>query len=549
MAENNGNIINRLAQLDEQESKLKIERALSLEKALHSQDVDTIYKAQKYYTDFMSRNNPMQRQPNSGVKALIMDPMQISSSQGYYNKATMLSFSALRAMSRVPVIRAIINTRKDQVAEFCKPQPDKYSKGFVLEKDGVDDSEGLSDGDLKMQKYLTGFLLNCGEDESKWKWDDFETTIRKFVEDSLVLDQGILEVIPQRNFVPYSFVAVDGATIRIADSYNDQSDTHEGELKVNGEYPSYVQVYQGVIIREFYPWEMAFCTRNVTTDIYSNGYGRAELEDLIQTITAIVNSDTYNANFFRQGTAPKGALLVKKSQGMNPDTMAQFKRDWNALMSGVTNAHKTPILDAESFEWLDLQKTNRDMEFSKFQEWLIKLICGVFKISPEEIGFPLEGQGSNKLGSDNGSKEKQYSIDKGLKPLLTHIEKVINKFIIGPKSNGKWKFRFAGLDVESAQEEQDRLQKEVVLFTTVDEARKIKGMKPLPNGMGKLPLNPLFFQMQQMGSQQQQEQLNKQEEKDKEDKTNSNPFLDDEENPFSKAYVDWLSKRDETVIA
>lgn len=532
-------IAKTLQDVDERERKLAIERALTLQKAIDSGDVDSIYKAQNYYTQFINRQQ-LPRQ--DGMKSIILDPFDVSSSMGYYHKATNVSFHSLRAMSRQPIIRAILNTRKDQVAEFCKPQEEKYSPGFVFKKKGVKDEDELTPADQKTIEKLTNFILNCGDDDEKWDLDDFEVFIRKVVEDSLSLDQACFEIIPNRGSEPTQFVAVDGATFRLADSYDNENNL-TGAKRINGYYPSYVQVYQGNIVAEFYPWELCFGIRNPSTNIYANGYGRSELEDLITTVTSMINADSYNGKFFRHGSAPKGALLVKKGN-INKDAIAQLRTDWNAMMSGVENMHKTPVLDAESVEWLDMQKTNRDMEFSKFQEYLIKLACAVYKISPEEIGFTLQGSSGGGLGSREGGKqEKKYSRDKGLKPLLVFIQGLINKFIVGPKTNNLWEFRFVGIDDETAQEEEERLQKAVTLYMTPDEVRIGKGMKPLPKGMGKLPLNPIFSQMVMMQQQQAQESQQQQQEQEQQQFDNSNPFLDEgEENPFAKAFNSWAEK-------
>lgn len=533
-------LITRLSEIDDAQRKFDIERRLTLEKAFSSQDVETIYKAQNYYSKFVQQNNPMARQP-SGVKAMIIDPNEISSSMGYYQKSTNIAYSTLRQMAKAPIIRSIISTRQDQVAEFCRPQLNKHSKGFVIERVGQDQKKDISDNDKREIDALTKFLLQGGEEENNWKWDDFETTARKFINDSLVLDQGCIEIIPQRNFEPHSFIAVDGATMRIAGSYDDISNVG-GRQKVLGSYPSYCQVWQGNILREFYPWEMAFGIRNPTTNILMNGYGRGELEDLVITITSMLNADTYNGNFFRQGSMPKGMLMVKNAQGLNGDRLKELQRNWNAMVAGTTNAHKTPVLDADSIEYLDLQKNNRDMEFMKFLEYLIKVACAMFKISPEEIGFPLEGQSKGMGGGDSGKEEKAYSMSKGLNPLLTYFEKVINKYIIGPKTNYQYVFKFVGMEVESAQEEEERILKAAEVYITPNEIRTDKGLKPIENPMMDLPLNPIFAQQQQMQQQQQQQDSDKQQEGDDEDFANTNPFMKAEDNPMQRELNSWMER-------
>lgn len=531
-------IIDNLVSIEEREKKLEIERALTLEKAFRSSDIDAIYKAQGMYGQFMSRYQ-QQGQANSGNKAMMLDPFEISSSMGYYSKNAVVGFEVLRAIRYAPIIAAIINTRKNQVVEFCKPQPDKYSKGFKFVKVGAGPDDDLTDRDKRVIENLTHFLLNCGDLDSQWLNDDFDNFIKKLVDDTLSLDSGAAEIVPSRGFEPRAFLAVDAATIRFSDTHDNQGKV--GALKVNGYYPSHVQVWQNQIVAEFYPWEMMYGIRNPSSAIRSNGYGKSELEYLISTVTAMLNGDAYNANFFKNGSAPKGMMMLKKGN-LNKDRLSEFRRDWSAMVSGVNNSHKTPFLDAESFEWVDLHKNNRDMEFSKYQEYLIKLACAIYKISPEEIGFTLEGGGKGGgLGSDSGKDEKDYSISKGLLPLLTEIQQWINKWIVYPKTNKQYEFQFAGLEAESAKEEEEKLCKAVTLYMTVDEVRKGKGMKPLADGMGKMPLNPIFSQMKMQGQQMQMDQQTKQDEQDNQDRGNQNPFLD-EQNPMQKAFDSWCEQ-------
>lgn len=525
----------RLKLLDEQAQKLAIEKSLVLTKAFQSDNVDEIYKAQQY---LQKLNSAQTVTPANGqAKSLIFDPFDGAGSMGYYHKPAQLSFDMLRAMAKAPIISSIIKTRKNQVADFCVPQKDKYSSGFVIEPvkfdARYDDIDELSDQDKRVIEVLTEFLIDCAEEEHKWDLKDFDEFVRMVVEDSLVLDQATFEVIRTRGGDIVKFFPTDSATMRIADSYDNVNNIDREDKKINGVYPSYVQLYQGKIINEYYPWELCFGVRNPNTSIQSNGYGQSELEILIANVTAQLNSDAYNNKFFRNGTAPKGALMVKNSGGINRDKIAELRREWDAMMSGVNNMHKTPILDADKVEWVDMQKSNRDMEFSTFQEYLIKVSCANYTISPEEIGFPLQGSKSgNSLGSKEGGKEeKEYSKEKGLKPLLKSIQKWINKLVIGPKSNFQYRLRFAGIDTDDSKEEEERLQKAVTLYMTVDEVRKIKGLDPLPDGQGKMVLNQIMVQQQQNELIQQQGQ---------------NPFTyndqQDDNNPFAKALQDFWVK-------
>lgn len=533
-----------LSILDEQEAKLAIQKSLILKKALTSTDVDSIYKAQAYIqgqransqgSNWLFNNNLQQKQGQPNHKSLIFDPFETNTSQGFFQKMGAVSFELLRQMARTPIINAIITTRKDQVAEFCVPQADKYSKGFVLKKVGKDKKYEPTDSDKRKIDELTRFIMNCADDEEIWDLDDFDAFVRKLIDDSLSMDQSTFEVVFNKMREPIQFLPVDAATIRIADSYDNINNIQLGE-EIDGYYPSYVQIYQNRIYQEYYPWEMCMGIRNPQTELKSNGYGKSELEILIQMVTSMLNSDSYNSKFFTNGTAPKGALLVKTAGGVNKDKIAELRRDWNSTMVGVNNHHKTPVLDAEKIEWLDLQKSNRDMEFSKYQEYLIKIGCAVYKISPEEIGFPLQGTNGSGLlnGSTGKQEEKDYSINKGLKPLLKSLKTWLNKFIVLPKSGGEFELDFVGLDNEDSQAEEERLLKAATVYMTVDEVRAIRELEPLPDGKGNIILNPVMMQQQQIEAQKEM--------MDKQMAQGSQEMGQESDNPFAKALVEWWDK-------
>jgi len=187
---------------------------------------------------------------------------------------------------------------------------------------------------------------------------------------------------------------------------------------------------------------------------------------------------------------------------VDDDTLSEFRHSWKAQNAGVENAWKIPIMQAEDMDWIDLQKTNRDMEFSNWQEYLIRLSCALYKIDPKEIGFDL---GSGKGGTTYESKQEykfKYSKDKGLYPLLKFYQRKINKMIIGPLSNDKYEFVWTGIeDDENIQLDND-IQK-VTNFMGVKEMRKNWNLPPELD-KDDIILNPVWVQMKQAEMQAKQ---------------------------------------------
>ena len=77
---------------------------------------------------------------SEGSKAYELNPYDIDTLTSQYStigtthQGTQggLSYDSLRQLARVPLISAIIQTRINQIAEFARPQPDRYAAGFVI---------------------------------------------------------------------------------------------------------------------------------------------------------------------------------------------------------------------------------------------------------------------------------------------------------------------------------------------------------------------------------------------------------------------------------
>lgn len=528
-----------LEQANAQVEYAHIQQQLTIERMLQSNDVGDIMKAQSYLKSINKREEV-------DFKSILVDPMDVSSALGYKHKQFDISYSVLRGMARTHIVKSIIETRKEQISDFCTPRENKNGIGFIVQKKKgyvykeKESKKQLTAGEERKIEEIIEFLMSCGTVENHWHADDFDTFVRKIIDDSLTLDQATFEIPVDRIGRPVEFFATDAATFRIADSYDDDDKARKNEVFVNGYAPTYVQIYNGNVLSEFYPWEMGFCLRNPSTSIYSNGYGRSELEDMIQTVTAILNADTYNANFFKVGSAPKG--ILKYSGNINPNTVEDFRRQWTAQVAGVMNMHKIPMINADKLDFITTGQNNKDMEFSKFQEFLIKITCAMYKIDPAEVGFPMQGTTeASGLGGDGGTKEKiKYSRSKGLKPLLRKLEKWLNKWIVN-RLDPSYEFKFVGIDDEDNEDaELDRDIKSVSNFMTLNELRKKRDLPPLENG--DVVLNPTYLQA--IGMAQQGDQESNQAIEGMEGQEDENPFMSDqeseEENPFMKSLQDEL---------
>lgn len=533
-----------LREIELNKRALEIQEIQAIDRGLKSSNPFDVIKAMDV-VKIRSNDNIDER------KSLFLDPNDTNvTGKGYRNPYAQMSYGTLLKMGRVPLVNAVIKTRKNQVAAFAQPQPDQFTQGFVIRKKGFEGfKHELSKADRKIVEEITDFIMKTGQEDS-WSRPDFDGFLRRCVEDSLVLDQMNFEPVRTRRGNIWEFINVDSATIRIADSFYDKDyessqqkhyATKDDYKKIAGYYPSYVQVIQDKPVAVFYPWELCFGTRNSSARIYSYGYGRSELEDLITIVTGILNSDKYNSNFFRVGAAPKGMLRIKG--GTNNPRISEFKRQWRSMVSGVENAWRTPVLDAESMEWIDLQKSNRDMEFGQYQQYLIKIMCALYNIDPTEIGFKSQdnmGGGGEGFGSREGRSRLKHSKDKGLTPLLKFIQTNINKFIVS-QINPDFYFEFVGIEDEGEETLRARLKDEVQNWKTINEVRHELGIEAMEGG--DIILNPTFTAMKQ------QEMMMKQQEEYSDGGYEGEEGDEGEEGAVSPEEAFFQQKPDETVKA
>lgn len=548
----------QLDAIDRAEQLLHFKKQRTLEKALKSDHPDDMIKANNFLAS-------IQPKVQDDSKSFFIDPLEFSSSLGFKDKPYSLSYTTLKRMSKAPIINAIIKTRKNQVADFAEPQSDKYSTGFVVRKKPRQGSNSkMDDHDKKIANYITDFILNCGEVNS-WEHDDFDTFVRKSIDDSLVFDQMTFECIRNRRGKLTQFMSTDASTFRMSESFFEkdfanafvkrnaaafnQNGITLGGRELRGYKPSYVQVYQNAAVNEFYPWELCFGVRNPSSSIYANGYGTSELEELINVVTSMLWGDEYNRRFFSQGSAPKGLLRVKGN--VNEASLQQFKQQWQSMITGVMQSWKTPVVEGD-IDWIDLQKNNRDMEYTSWIEYLIKIACAIYSIDPTEIGWDISKTSGGGMFEGSQEKRLQNSKDKGLYPLLKFFQRKMNKYVV-EQLNPDFEFLFVGLNGMSITEEVDLDIKKLGSFMKINEVREKWELEALGDE-GDIIENAVYMQAKQAASQP---DLNPNyQEQDAED---DNPFLDEyddedsadeeeeyseksQENLFVKAFDNFLTQ-------
>lgn len=442
-----------------------------------SGDLDTLSKAGK-------REPPPSWEQGKAPspRAWDLDPMDVQAlmseqMQGPHHPGTLgLTYDTLRAMARYPILSAIVNTRVNQIAEYAVAQTNPHRVGFrIVMRDTK--AKGTRASEKRIAE-LSRFAETCGDTRIQAKGNaNLEMFVRKVMRDSMILDQGVFEVVHTRGGRPAGFLACDAATFRRAQFTAD-------ELKAGRRLPdetAYCQIVQNRVVARFEPEELCFGIRRPRTDLHFNGYGYAELENLIRVLTYLLNTETYNANNFTHGMHASGLIALKSK--MSPQLFRAFRREFYAMLAGAANAKKTAIIqldpdEKEEIQNVNLSQNNKEMEFSQWQSFLIKVAHAEFQMDPAENGYLYGNEGQTASLSQSGPNDRIIaSRERGLYPTLRRLESWLDDYVFQPL-DPDFKLTF-GVDIQTENDKLDMILSKVGKVISVNEARAELDLKPL----------------------------------------------------------------------
>lgn len=400
-------------------------------------------------------------------------------------------FAFLRQVAHtVDIVKAIVQTRRRQIAQFLKPERDPSPTGYaIVRRDG---KKKLTREDEREIARIESFLANSGAESDPVRRrrlgrDALLQFVDKLLYDSLTLDAAAVELECTVGGKLAGYYAVDGATVRLClEGYEGNTDVRA--LQVIDETPKVA-----------YAWEdLAYGVRNPRTELQALGYGYAETEMVLRALTGYVNSFNFNEAGLSRNATPRGVLTVFGEY--NREQQVAFKHQLQAMLRGASNRFNMPVLfmrrDPSTQSLAGVQYTRID-EFSEmfFKTWIslvVSIACAVYSIDPGEIHFdPFSQKNSSPLSGKDTEERLAHSRDKGLVPLLYWLEAFINENIVA-RLTDRYVFQWVGVHPEDEQVRQERIK----LASTVDEVRAIDGKDPMENQMlGKAPVNPSLMQV------------------------------------------------------
>lgn len=344
-------------------------------------------------------------------------------------------------------VRAAINLRKDQVSQAeWQIEPIDPTKPFSVE----------------LQRKITERLATPNPRDKTLR-----SVLTQVLEDHLVLDAGCAEF--ERNLrgeIAYIW-PLDAAQVEVNKFWDG-----------NPEEKRYYWVPDGQQRGSWYDRDFMLMMGNEAT---YRVIGLSPLETLKRAIDSELGTSDYNDRQMR-AASPDGMLDL--GENARPDQVDEFKVFWaNEVMGKGTMAI---VGGSRGAKFVPFRMSNRDMQFLEWQTYLVKKICAVFKLSPQDLGF------TEDINRANGDVAQENTEDRGLRPLLGLIQDIITGEIVhdegfgGPSNNLMFHFTQLNLRESMSQAKISQLSLAGIPWQTVDEVRIAAGLPPIGGKFGKM---------------------------------------------------------------
>lgn len=352
-----------------------------------------------------------------------------------------VTYETLRAFADgYDLLRLIIETRKDAMARLR----------WVIQP--RDSREKLTAQKRNRIAAINKFFLKPDGENSWNKW------LRMLLEDALVVDAMTVYRRRTKGGKLIGLCPVDGATIRRV--IDDWGHTPENNIDT-----AYQQVLKGMPAVNYTRDQIFYCPRNMRIHKL---YGYGPVEQILMTINIGLRRQIFQLNFFTEGNMPPALIGVPET--WTPDQIRTFQEWFDNILAGNLSERRKArfVPSAVGKTYIPTQETEL---FGKAEEWLARVCCFAFSISPQPFL-----QMMNRATAQTAQQEAAAS---GLQPLQSFIKDFIDEVLNEDFDADDLEFVWRGDD------EIDPLKRQQIIsgylhdgLVTINEGRTESGREP-----------------------------------------------------------------------
>jgi hypothetical protein len=357
-----------------------------------------------------------------------------------------VSFDDLRGLAySLPLLRAVIETRKDQIASLdwiARPRDEK--KGGKKTKAADDPAS----------RRVAAFLRRPDQQHPFSAW------LRMILEELLVTDAVTLYPRKTRGGGLWAVEQIDGATIKPLIN-------QDGRRPMPPD-PAYQQILKGVPAADFSSEELIYAPRNPR--VHSLGYGFSPVEQVILTVNIALRRDVSTLEYYKSGSVPDAFGTLPKEYTV--DQIKAFQDYFDALMVGDLARRRGLKFMPDTFKLIEARQPPLK---DQYDEWLARIICYAFSVPISPF--------VNQVNRATGETLKLQATQEGLQPTKQWLKELLDLII--QQYLGEEDVEFAFND----QDENDPLQQAQTITTLVkggvinrNEGRDQLGLEAIDGG-------------------------------------------------------------------
>ncbi|VFU10245.1 phage portal protein [Methylocella tundrae] len=360
-----------------------------------------------------------------------------------------ITFATLRGLADgYDLLRLVIETRKDQAS--------RQSWTIVAR-----DKTALIAGNVDRITAATGFIARPDGNRCFADW------LRILLEEVFVTDAAALYLRRDRSGRLTALMPLDGATIKpVIDGFGRTPEPYlDGGALV---YPTaYQQVLKGYPAIDYSVRDLIYRPRNLRVN---RVYGMSPVEQIVTTVNIALRRQMYLLDYFTEGNIPDS--LIGVPENWTPDQIATYQKYWDAYFDGELGRRRRAKFVPGGVAKTFIQTKEPELK-GPFDEWLARIVCFAFSISPQAL--------TQTLNRATAETQKDLAEEEGLAPILAWVKALIDDILANELDAPDLEF------IWSAGHETDPLTQETILsnFTskgilTINEARAALGRPPLP---------------------------------------------------------------------
>lgn len=242
---------------------------------------------------------------------------------------------------------------------------------------------------------------------------DWESWLRMWLEDMLILDAGAIYLERDVKGRIASLRPIDGGTINRA--ITEQGFTPQGKGDV-----AYQQVLYGLPAINLTTDDLVYIMRNPRT---WKRYGFGPVEQILVTINIGLSRQKFTLNYYQEGNIPEGLVFLPPTVPVNQ--VLEVQQWFDSMLAGDLQRRRRinflPGFGDGKTERPNIVFPKEPLLKDEMDEWLFKVICYSFGTTPQNMIKQM-----NRASAQQGAESAE---EEGLEPKLNTITSVMNQII------------------------------------------------------------------------------------------------------------------------